>query len=83
MTDDYFATNDHIGTYLEERNQSVAGAKTSMRQLFEDYQAWAHEAGVKALGMHQFGDLLEGRGIAKGRTNSARHWEGIAPKAIV
>lgn len=82
-TDDYFATNDHIGAYLEERTESVAGAKTPLRQLFEDYQAWAHEAGVKALGMHQFGDLLEGRGIAKGRTNSARHWEGIAPKAIV
>ena len=82
-TDDYFATNDHIGAYLEERTESVAGATTPLRQLFEDYQAWAHEAGVKALGMHQFGDLLEDRGIAKGRTNSARHWEGIALKAIV
>jgi putative DNA primase/helicase len=82
-TEDYFATNDHIGAYLEERTESVAGAKTPLRQLFEDYQAWAHGAGVKALGMHQFGDLLEGRGIAQGRTNSARHWEGIAPKAIV
>ena len=82
-TDAYFATNDHIGAYLKERTKSVAGGKTPLRQLFEDYQAWAHGAGVKALGMHQFGDLLEGRGIAKGRTNSARHWEGIAPKAIV
>ena len=82
-TDDYFASNDQIGAYLEERTEFVAGAKTPLRQLFEDYQAWAHGAGVKALGMHQFGDLLEDRGITKGRSNSARHWEGIAPKAIV
>ena len=83
MIDDDFVTNDHIGTYLEERTEAVPGAKTPLRQLFEDYQAWAHEACVKALGMHQFGDLLEDREIVKGRSNSARHWEGIALKAIV
>ena len=77
-TDDYFATNDHIGAYLAERTKSVAGAKTPLGQLFEDYTAWAHEDGVKALGKKQFGALLRERGFTEGRVNSTRHWENIA-----
>ena len=82
MIDDHFATNDHIGAYIEERTKSVAGAKTSLGQLFEDYTDWAHENGVKALGKKQFGALLRERGFTEGRDNSTRHWEGVALKAI-
>lgn len=78
----YFEANDHIGTYLKERTETVAGATIPVKLLYADYKAWSQDCGADHLGMHKLSDLLKSREIQQGRTTSARVWLGIALKRV-
>lgn len=80
-TEEYFATNDHIGGYLNERTVESPEATAPVGDLHKDYEAWAHDCGLKPLGKHQFSDLLRARGLEQDRKNSTRFWKGVALKA--
>ena len=80
-TEEYFATNDHIGGYLSERTVESPESTAPVGDLHKDYEAWAHDCGVKPLGKHQFSDLLRARGLEQDRKHSTRFWKGIALKA--
>lgn len=79
-TEEYFASNDHLGEYLSERTVESPKGTTPVGKLHDDYKAWAHDCGVKALGKQQFGDLLRSRGLEQGRKNASRFWKGLALK---
>jgi len=79
-TDDYFASNDHLGEYLSERTVESPAATTPLGNLYDDYKAWAHDCVVKPLGKHQFSDLLRARGLEQDRKSSTRFWKGVALK---
>lgn len=79
-TDDYFASNDHLGAYLSERTVESPEGTAPVGNLHENYKSWAHDCGVKALGLHQFSDLLRSRGFEQDRTKTSRFWKGIALK---
>ena len=79
-TDDYFASNDHLGEYLSERTVESPAATTPLGNLYDDYKAWAHDCVVKPLGKHQISDLLRARGLEQDRKSSTRFWKGVALK---
>lgn len=82
-TEDYFASNDHIAEYLQDRTEKVAGAEAPIGLAFDDYKNWAESVGVEALGKHRFGQLLEAKGFEKARNNSCRYWKDLALKVAI
>lgn len=82
-TEEYFRTNDHIGSYLDERTEKKSGALTPLRMAFEDYEAWANSACVKSVGLHRFGELMSSRGFMQKRNTSFRYWDELQLKHII
>ena len=81
-TEDYFASNDHIGAYLKERTVKDPNGKTEMKHLYEDYKIWADDSCVNAISKIQFNDAVESRGFLRKPSNGKMRWYGIALKYI-
>lgn len=81
-TEAYFATNDHIGEFLEERTVRVSGEKTSVGMAFKSYEDWTSDTGVQSVGLHRFGDLLRSKGFVQVRDNSTRYWADLVLRSV-
>lgn len=81
-TEDYFASNDHIGAYLNERTVKHTNSTTEMKHLYEDYKIWSDDSCVNAIGKIQFNDAIESRGFLRKPSNGKMRWYGIALKYI-
>ncbi len=75
-TSEYFAEQDAIATWLEERCKRVPHARTSPSTLFGDWKRWATEHGEDAGTEKRFSGEME-RHFAKLRSNGKRFFEGV------
>ena len=80
-TEKYFADNDQLADFLEERTTSKPEKKVPVRMLFESYFDWATNSCIKPLGLHQFGELMRSRGFIQVRDKAVRYWSGLALRA--
>lgn len=81
-TEAYFATNDHLREFLEERTVRVSGKKTPVGMAFESYADWARASGVQSVGLHRFGELLRSKGFVQVRDNSTRYWADLVLRSV-
>lgn len=81
-TEAYFASQDHIGQFLEERTVRVSGQRTPVRMMFESYEDWTRASGVQSVGLHRFGDLLRSKGFVQVRDNSTRYWADLVLRSV-
>ena len=70
-TADYFAGEDVLGRWLEERCRQHRTAFTSTQALFEDFQEWCVDSGEKAGTKIGFARALSGRGIPRAEAGDA------------
>lgn len=79
-TSAYFASQDAIGTWMEECTDGTTTAWTARTELFTSWQAWASKAGAHAGTRSEFLDALEGRGLEPRKRDGERGFVGIALK---
>lgn len=75
----YRAEQDTMGTFIEECCVLLPQAWTSSDALYEAYQEWAKDSGIKhPWKKPDFGRRLARiQGVTKKRTNKRRGWQGI------
>jgi len=80
-TDEYFAVEDVLGRWGEERCSRDPFVKATSRELYRDYRSWAATMGEIALPLRRFVQKLEQRGFQRWRdpATAARGFQGIAP----
>ncbi len=68
-TDDYMASEDSMGRWLEERTAKAANARVGSGEAYQDFRRWAEAAGEYVGSQKRFSQNLEARGysIFKGR----------------
>jgi putative DNA primase/helicase len=69
-TREYFAGEDLIGRWLDERCAQSADAFTLSTALYEDFQEWCATNGEQSKSKNTFCKGLSGRGTARGRDES-------------
>ena len=70
-TEDYFLDEDAQGRWMLER-ADPSPEVTAAKDLYADWCAWCSENGEEPGSLRTFNSQLRGRGIAEGRTASAR-----------
>jgi P4 family phage/plasmid primase-like protien len=76
-TDLYLEDNDTIGAWLAECTRSEAGAFETVAAMHASYHAWAVANGERFLGVKKLGPALEGRGLQRHRTSTAKGFIGL------
>ena len=76
--DDYFADEDTLGHWIDERCVVGAEWRETARALFLDWSAWAQEAGLEPGSQKTLGDALRERGFCSRKVGGQRGWLGIA-----
>jgi P4 family phage/plasmid primase-like protien len=78
-TEEYRAEEDVIGQFISERTKRADGGRILMSSLYQAYQDWAAENGIRfALTARAFNKKLEERGLNRTKSNGAKYWEGWA-----
>lgn len=75
--EDYFASEDMIGQWIEEACQTGPACRASSAALFRSWSAWADAAGAPGGSQRSLGEALRSRGFKSERTNRSRNWRGI------
>jgi putative DNA primase/helicase len=75
-TEEYFATEDRMGTWLEE-NCMTSSQETAVKPLFEDWCAWCDRNRVPSRSLNWFVGAIELHGFKRRRTNTNRLIEGL------
>jgi putative DNA primase/helicase len=81
-TSDYFAAEDAIGRWLEDRCITGAGYWTPVASLFANWQRWSAQTGEQEGSQKRFTQQLEARGFQRHRTARGRGFMGIALREI-
>lgn len=78
-TADYRASEDVLGTFLEERCRLGEGWRVPRADLYANYRSWAEAAGEKPMSQKQLAAALRERGFRDGKTGKARTrvWLGL------
>jgi putative DNA primase/helicase len=80
-TEEYRAEEDVLGQFLAECTEESTGDRVTMSNLFEAYQAWAIEGGIRyPLTARAFNKKLDERGMHRTNSNGQRYWDGIRPR---
>jgi putative DNA primase/helicase len=81
-TEEYVASEDLIGTFLNEICDVSPKKRASMTALYEAYQMWAVDAGIRYLGKNNFNKALIERisTLRKSKSNGTWHWYGVGIK---
>jgi putative DNA primase/helicase len=82
-TAEYFATEDALGTWIEERCNLAKPLTSLSRDLYPDYKAWAKAANEYVLSERRFINALFNMGFApwKDSRTRAHGFVGIALRA--
>jgi putative DNA primase/helicase len=76
----YRAEQDVLGVFLKDRCVMEPTAKSTKKDLYEQYTAWCEESGERhRLTMTEFGKALRerGSGIGNARVGNAKGWGGL------
>ncbi|MBH8609097.1 phage/plasmid primase, P4 family [Thermoactinomyces sp. CICC 10521] len=76
-TQEYRATMDSLGSFLEECCVLGATEKAGVTELHETYLKWCEESGEPFMNKRMFKKRLEERGYRQGKSGSNRFWVGI------
>ena len=76
-TDDYFAAEDAIGRWLDERCVRGADLTEASTPLFADWKLWAEANGEYVGSNKRFAETLTSRGFERSRTNQAKGFRGL------
>lgn len=76
-TEEYLASEDAIGRWIDERCIGDQGAWTASASLFADWKAWCQKNGEREGSHKHFAEELEARGFKPERTRKARGFVGI------
>jgi putative DNA primase/helicase len=76
-TAEYFAGEDWMGRWLEERCVADSDTWTSSSALFSDWKIWCAQVGEGEGSQRKFAQELETRGFVPNRTRTARGFLGI------
>ncbi len=82
-TSSYRADMDQLGAFIDERCVVLESAVVPATQIYEAYQAWAHETGERATTQRELGVALSERGYDRRKHGAKRrwHWFGIGLQA--
>ena len=75
--EEYFAAEDHIGHWLEERCLTGPTLRASAKVLFASWSAWAKDSGYEAQTARFLGENLRARGFQPGKAGRDRGWVGL------
>lgn len=75
-TDEYFADQDLIGQWIEERCDRESAACTASSTLYADWAMWAGQRGERPRGEKWFSPALQ-RHFAKRRTKAGMEFQGV------
>ena len=77
-TDEYFASQDLFGQWLDENCEMIPGQDTAATVLFNNWKFFAEKRGEHPGSMPGFADNLTKRGFTKRKTRSANLYEGLS-----
>lgn len=75
--EEYFASEDMIGQWIEEACETDPTCRTPSAALFRSWSGWAEAAGVMVGSQRSLGEALRSRGFRSERTSRTRSWQGI------
>ena len=78
--DEVRASNDAIGTFIEEKTQDTGQRLISNEEIYQTYRAWATEAGEEPVSQRRFSAGLKARGYTQRVTGGRRCWVGLYAK---
>jgi putative DNA primase/helicase len=76
-TQEYFASQDVMGRWLEDCCVSQRNCWTAVSALFTSWRDWCERNQERTGSQKQFSEHLESRGFSAHRTNKARGFDGI------
>lgn len=76
-TDEYMASEDKIGRWIEDRCIEDRNQWIAVKDLFSNFTHWAEESGEHVGSLQKFSVALEGRGFAKERRGYIRGFLGL------
>lgn len=76
-TEEYKASSDILGRFLDERTIASPHAVVSARELFNGWTAWCHASGEQACSEVEFSKSLAARGWEKKRTGAGYVYRGL------
>ena len=76
--DEYLATEDHIGQWIDDFCETGPTCRAAAKLLFASWSAWARDNGYEVRSTRHLGEQLRGRGFESGKSGGDRAWVGIA-----
>lgn len=77
QTDEFFSSEDYIGTWLLERALVDSDATTAASQAWSDWVAWCDQESLPPGSQTAFVRALEEKGFRRKRTNAGKVWVGF------
>lgn len=77
----YFAEEDIVGQWIEERCATGPACKAPAQSLFMSWSNWAEAAGHPKGTKKSLGEALRQRGFTNGKVMRTRGWFGLQPTA--
>ena len=81
-TDDYFATEDFFGRWVDECCERGPGLKAKATPLWQSFSSFAEDNGEDAGSMKSFSNCLANAGIEKMKSGGSSVYLGIALKSV-
>lgn len=76
-TESYQTEMDIIGNFLEENTTLNSVLRTKSSDIYNSYQLWAEDNGLRSLSNPKFSKAMIERGFRKERFNNGMHWMGL------
>jgi putative DNA primase/helicase len=76
-TQEYQASSDVLGRFLDERTIATPHGVVAARELFNAWTAWCHRSREEAGTEKGFAESLGNRGFAKKRTSAGQVYQGL------
>lgn len=79
-TKEYFAEQDGMARWIEDRCEIASDLKTPPNELFNNWSHYALEMGFTPMSSRAFGDAILRQGFERLKTNGVRYFAGIGLK---
>lgn len=76
-TEEYKASSDVLGRFLDERTIASPHASVPARELFTAWTSWCHASGEQACSEVEFSKSMTARGMASKRTKVGKVYTGV------
>lgn len=80
--DEYLATEDRFGQWIDECCEIGAACRAASKSLFASWSSWARDAGLDPKTNRYLGEQLRSRGFSDGKVGRDRGWFGIGIRSV-